>query len=193
MAKRTYGKYSGKSSTEKLTEARQALFDALLSDMEREGSRWVKEWSFPHPPLNGVTGESYRARNTAMLMYAMRDGGFRDPRFATFKMASDKGCHIIKGIARLPYRALEAHARQQNGSDRPPQAAQDQGGGISRSQILTTRPSRAVSARSRSSMRSRWRIRKTSSRGGLQADRARSRGGWHRQGITLPRDRNPER
>lgn len=102
MAKRTYGKYSGKSPTEKLTEARQALFDALLADMEREGSRWVKEWSFPHPPMNGVTGKGYGPRNTAMLMYAMRDGGFRDPRFATFKMASDKGCHIIKGSHGYP-------------------------------------------------------------------------------------------
>lgn len=102
MAKRTYGKYSGKSPTEKLTDARQALFDALLADMEREGSRWVKEWSFPHPPMNGVTGEGYGARNTAMLMYAMRDGGFRDPRFATFKMASDKWCHIIKGSHGYP-------------------------------------------------------------------------------------------
>lgn len=83
MAKRTYGKYQGKSPNEKLTDARQALFDALLADMEREGSRWVKEWSFPHPPMNGVTGEGYGPRNTAMLMYAMRDGGFRDPRFAT--------------------------------------------------------------------------------------------------------------
>lgn len=102
MAKKTYGKYQGKSPTEKLTDARQALFDALLADMEREGSRWVKEWSFPHPPMNGVTGEGYGPRNTAMLMYAMRDGGFRDPRFATFKMASDKGCHIIKGSHGYP-------------------------------------------------------------------------------------------
>lgn len=102
MAKRTYGKYSGKNPTEKLTDARQALFDALLADMEREGSRWVKEWSFPHPPMNGVTGKGYGPRNTAMLMYAMRDGGFRDPRFATFKMASDKGCHIIKGSHGYP-------------------------------------------------------------------------------------------
>lgn len=102
MAKRTYGKYSGKSPTEKLTDARQALFDALLADMEREGSRWVKEWSFSHPPMNGVTGKGYGPRNTAMLMYAMRDGGFRDPRFATFKMASDKGCHIIKGSHGYP-------------------------------------------------------------------------------------------
>ena len=102
MAKRTYGKYQGKSPTEKLTDARQALFDALLADMEREGSRWVKEWSFPHPPMNGVTGEGYGPRNTAMLMYAMRDGGFRDPRFATFKMASDKGCHIIRGSHGYP-------------------------------------------------------------------------------------------
>lgn len=102
MAKRTYGKYQGKSPTEKLTDARQALFDALLADMEREGSRWVKEWSFPHPPMNGATGEGYGPRNTAMLMYAMRDGGFRDPRFATFKMASDKGCHIIKGSHGYP-------------------------------------------------------------------------------------------
>ena len=31
-----------------------------------------------------------------------RDGGFRDPRFATFKMASDKGCHIIKGSHGYP-------------------------------------------------------------------------------------------
>ena len=30
------------------------------------------------------------------------DGGFRDPRFATFKMASDKGCHIIKGSHGYP-------------------------------------------------------------------------------------------
>lgn len=102
MAKRTYGKYQGKSPTEKLTDARQALFDALLADMEREGSRWVKEWSFPHPPMNGVTGEGYGPRNTGMLMYAMRDGGFRDPRFATFKMASDKGCHIIRGSHGYP-------------------------------------------------------------------------------------------
>ena len=42
MAKRTYGKYSGKSPTEKLTDARQALFDALLADMNvkaPDGSR----------------------------------------------------------------------------------------------------------------------------------------------------------
>lgn len=102
MAMRTYGKYSGKSPTEKLTDARQALFNALLADMEREGSRWVKEWSFPYPPMNGVTGKGYGPRNTAMLMYAMRDGGFRDPRFSTFKMASDKGCHIIKGSHGYP-------------------------------------------------------------------------------------------
>ena len=108
MAKRTYGKYQGKSPTEKLTDARQALFDALLADMEREGSRWVKEWSFPHPPMNGATGEGYGPRNTAMLMYAMRDGGFRDPRFATFKMASDKGCHIIKGRTATPSNAGSA-------------------------------------------------------------------------------------
>ena len=102
MAMRTYGKYSGKSPTEKLTDARQALFNALLADMEREGSRWVKEWSFPHPPMNGVTGKGYGPLNPAMLMYAMRDGGFRDPRFSTFKMASDKGCHIIKGSHGYP-------------------------------------------------------------------------------------------
>lgn len=52
--------------------------------------------------MNGVTGEGYGPRNTAMLMYAMRDGGFRDPRFATFKMASDKGCHIIRGSHGYP-------------------------------------------------------------------------------------------
>ena len=33
-----------------------------------------------------------------------------------------------QGVARLPHRALEAHARQQDGSDCPSQAAQDQRG-----------------------------------------------------------------
>lgn len=98
MAKRTYGKYQGKSPTEKLTDARQALFDALLADMEREGSRWVKEWSFPHPPMNGATGEGYGPRNTAMLMYAMRDGasGTRDSprsRWHRIRLPYHQGSH----------------------------------------------------------------------------------------------------
>ena len=50
MAKRTYGKYQGKSPTEKLTDARQALFDALLADMEREGSRGSRNGRFPTHP-----------------------------------------------------------------------------------------------------------------------------------------------
>lgn len=94
--------YSGKSGAEKLKDARQKLFDTLMADIEKDGSSWVKEWSFPHPPMNGVTGKEYGPRNTAMLMGAMRDGGFRDPRFATFKMASEAGCHIIKGSHGYP-------------------------------------------------------------------------------------------
>ena len=94
--------YSGKSGTEKLKDARQKLFDTLMTDIEKDGSSWVKEWSFPHPPMNGVTGKEYGPRNTAMLMGAMRDGGFRDPRFATFKMATEAGCHIIKGSHGFP-------------------------------------------------------------------------------------------
>ena len=72
---------------EKLDQAKAAMVERLLSDMEAEGADWVRDWADCGTPFNPVTGTVYRGRNALLLMCAMAAEGLTDPRFMTFAQA----------------------------------------------------------------------------------------------------------
>lgn len=87
---------------EVMDEAKRSLVESILSDMERDGGGWVKEWSFAELPMNGVTGAAYRGRNALMLWMQMRIHGLTDPRFVTYNQAKRAGCPVAKGSHGFP-------------------------------------------------------------------------------------------
>lgn len=87
-------------SLERIKEARQALFEQIVADME-SGAQWQKDWSFP-APFNPKSGTVYRGRNALLLSFYMRVENIEDPRFMTFKQAKDEGYSIAKGCHSYP-------------------------------------------------------------------------------------------
>lgn len=99
-----------------------------------------------------------------------------------------------QGVARLPHRALEAHARQQDRPNGQTQAAQDQRGMGYRARKSRVQGRAALRGNVHGvQCRADGEYGKPRSRRGLQTYRARSRGRRHRQGIALPRNRDAER
>lgn len=82
---------------EKLDQAKTAMVERLLSDMEVEGADWVRDWADCGTPFNPVTGTVYRGRNALLLMCAIAAEGLADPRFMTFAQAKAAGYKVRKG------------------------------------------------------------------------------------------------
>lgn len=88
-------------ASDKVREARRALAEALLEDIRKGSLNWARDWcrGTPHNP---TTGKGYRGRNALLLMYAIRAGGYRDPRFITFNQAKKEGYHVRRGCHGWP-------------------------------------------------------------------------------------------
>ena len=87
---------------EKLDQAKAAMVQRLLSDMETEGADWVRDWADCGTPFNPVTGTVYRGRNALLLMCAIAAEGLTDPRFMTFAQAKAAGYKVRKGCHGYP-------------------------------------------------------------------------------------------
>lgn len=87
---------------EKLDQAKAAMVERLLSDMEAEGADWVRDWADCGTPFNPVTGTVYRGRNALLLMCAIAAEGLTDPRFMTFAQAKAAGYKVRKGCHGYP-------------------------------------------------------------------------------------------
>ena len=48
-------------------------------------------------PTNALTGKAYQGGNIEILLEAMDQGGFTDPRFVTYKQALEMGRVVDKG------------------------------------------------------------------------------------------------
>ncbi|MBQ6909513.1 MAG: DUF1738 domain-containing protein [Synergistaceae bacterium] len=59
---------------------------------------WLQPWAGGGIPQNAVTGRKYSGMNVVLLSFLGEsiDGGL-DPRWCTFKQATDKKCHVKKG------------------------------------------------------------------------------------------------
>lgn len=86
------------NAIEMVKSSRKELVQKLISNME-QGYLFSKEkWDAQAlRPQNPVSGAVYRGGNRLRLSMAAVEKGYRDPRWMTFKQASDQGYHIRKG------------------------------------------------------------------------------------------------
>src|SRR3984885_3055042 len=71
----------------------------IVAELEAGAAPWVKPWSATagaNSPCNAVSNWSYSGCNVVLLWMAQA-GGYRTPRFLTFKQALELGGHVRKG------------------------------------------------------------------------------------------------
>lgn len=81
-------------------EMRQNLARSIIEQMERGEAFWQRPWKAPDiggMPYNGVSNRRYHGVNIAYLLDASIRRKFSDPRWMTFKQASDAGYHVNAG------------------------------------------------------------------------------------------------
>lgn len=66
--------------------------DAIIAELEKGNVPWRKPWS-AWSYMNAKTGHCYRGINPWLLAL----GGFKDPRFLTYRQAQDIGGNVRKG------------------------------------------------------------------------------------------------
>ena len=83
---------------EKLKEYREEITAKLVEAIKAGTAPWQMPWNGRSAPQNGISGRMYRGINQIILMAkgAKIDGG-EDPRWVTFKQASEKGWKVKKG------------------------------------------------------------------------------------------------
>lgn len=85
-----------------VNKAREELAQMFLASLEKEKLPWQKAWVETNiagygKHKNPVTGSRYRGVNAVILWATAVDNGYSDPRWCTFKQASEKGWTIKKG------------------------------------------------------------------------------------------------
>ena len=79
-------------------EFREKIVDDFLKSLEESPLDWKKNWKGPGgPAFNGATGRRYSGINQLALQFAAHGMGSTDPRWYTFKQASDAKLRIKKG------------------------------------------------------------------------------------------------
>src|SRR6202795_5337926 len=71
----------------------------IVAELEAGAAPWVKPWSATpgaNTPCNAVTNRPYSGCNVVLLWMAA-NGGYRAPRYLTFKQAQELGGYVRKG------------------------------------------------------------------------------------------------
>jgi antirestriction protein ArdC len=80
---------------------RQEVTDRIISMLEKGGAPWQKPWSPSEAslamPRNPITDRNYRGGNAVHLMATALQRGYDDPRWMTYKQASEHGCQVRRG------------------------------------------------------------------------------------------------
>lgn len=80
----------------------QAVTDRIIAALEAGTRPWQRPWDAgkaggPAMPCNAVTGARYRGVNTLLLGLSALAFGSGDPRWATYKQASERGWQVRRG------------------------------------------------------------------------------------------------
>lgn len=83
-------------------DVRQEVTNSIVEHLERGVMPWRKGWGAAKDaalllPRNGATGHVYRGGNRLYLLTVMREAGYDDPRFFTFKQLQALGAGPEKG------------------------------------------------------------------------------------------------
>ncbi len=81
-----------------MNKMREEMANRFLAALKEDVIPWHKEWSsLSARPYNAVSQSSYHGMNSFWLAYCQAESGYQDPRWCTFKQASEKGWQIRKG------------------------------------------------------------------------------------------------
>jgi len=80
---------------------REEMVSEFIKCLSEETIPWHMAWSTDRP-VNAVTNTRYRGINKMWLSFIQKMEGWEDPRWCTFKQASDNGWKIIKGSKGTP-------------------------------------------------------------------------------------------
>lgn len=80
-----------------LNKMREEMSRKFIDALKEEKIPWEQEWTCAGRPVNPVSNTTYRGVNCLWLWLTMIERGYDDPRFMTFKQASEKGWSIKKG------------------------------------------------------------------------------------------------
>src|SRR5215471_4004414 len=102
MATNTTNAAPEQSATGKtLRNFRQEVTDNIIRMLENGVAPWQKPWdpsaAAANMPINPTSDRPYRGGNAIHLMATGLQKGYRDPRWMTYKQASDHGWHVRRG------------------------------------------------------------------------------------------------
>jgi antirestriction protein ArdC len=84
-----------------LRDFRQEVTDSIVGMLERGVAPWQKPWepgaSSLGIPFNPTSERAYRGGNAIHLMATGLESGYEDPRWMTYKQASDNGWQVRRG------------------------------------------------------------------------------------------------
>ena len=83
----------------KATDFRDEITEKIITSLENGTAPWQRPWNGRENFQNAITGRNYSGINTVILSMASLkfDSNLKDPRWATYKQASDAGWHVKKG------------------------------------------------------------------------------------------------
>lgn len=97
----------------KLNKMREQMANAFIDALKQDEIPWRKCWSSTSMfPINATTHTPYRSGNALWLAVNMQVKGFKDPRWCTFKQASDKGWKIKKESKGVPIEFWSLYDKQ---------------------------------------------------------------------------------
>lgn len=87
------------SAYEIVMENRREIVERLISQMEKGYAQTRAAWNSAHTgrPYNPVSNAVYKGGNRLRLMIAAQEQAFSDPRWLTFKQASEQNYRIMSG------------------------------------------------------------------------------------------------
>jgi antirestriction protein ArdC len=113
-----------------LRDFRQEVTDSIVGMLERGVAPWQKPWepgaSSLGIPFNPTSERAYRGGNAIHLMAIGLQRGYEDPRWMTYKQASDNGWQVRRGERGTQIEYWEVRQNSDKTQPSPPDGGGDQ-------------------------------------------------------------------
>ena len=76
---------------------REQIKDTFIQALKEDTIPWRKQWTQLGTPFNAVTKRAYNGINNVWLAFCQECAGFNDPRWCTFKQATENEWRVKKG------------------------------------------------------------------------------------------------
>lgn len=84
-----------------LNKARQFLIDSYIQALSEDQIPWIQGWKVDKMQ-NAISKHIYKGTNAMILGFVQNLKGYKDPRWCTFKQATNKGWKISRGSKGVP-------------------------------------------------------------------------------------------